>query len=150
MTFKCEKSEKQKEILFSSTNSDQLKKVDVFMNNKDFTLIALKADNSRVKITEKVIEEAQRGDNIGSGVKAYSFQVLGLSYYNFHNHQCYDIDRKYSMKSFVETAYTPSASDNNSEFKFDVAVMAQEGPTGTMCAVYAIFAVPSDDNKYSI
>lgn len=103
-----------------------------------------------MKISEKKIEDAKRGSNLDAGVKTFSFQVLGLSYYNFQNNQCYDLDRKNVAKSWVKSSYNPSVSDNNSEFNFDVAVMAEEGPSGTLCAVYGLFPVAAEDDKFFI
>jgi hypothetical protein len=70
--FKCEKNSKQNDILFRSINEAGLKKVDVFVNNKEFTQIAIKADQTKVKIAEKKIEEAKRGGNLAAGIKAFS------------------------------------------------------------------------------
>lgn len=40
--FKCEKNVKQNDVLFRAVNEAGLKKVDVFVNNKEYTLIAIK------------------------------------------------------------------------------------------------------------
>lgn len=85
VTMKCEKIAKQTDVLFRAVNDEKLKKVDVFINNKDYTQIAIKADATRVSVTEKIIEEAKMGDNIVAGIKAFSLQIFGLSYYNFGN-----------------------------------------------------------------
>lgn len=149
--FRCEKSCRQKEIIFRAENQDKLKKVDVFVNNRQFTQIAIKGDDkAKVKISEKVIEEDKRGDNLDSAIKTFTVEIFGMSYYNYNNNMCYDLDRKNVAKSYVTSSYTPSVSDNNSQFTFDVAVMAHEGPSGTMCAVYGVFPVPTEDDKFFI
>jgi len=51
-------------------------------------------------------------------------QILGKSFYNFQNNHCYDLDMKNAAKGWVKSSYDPSVRDNNSEFTFDVAVMA--------------------------
>lgn len=146
--FKCEKNVRQSEVLFRAINESGLKKVDVFVNNKDYTQIAIKAEQTKFKVSQKKIDENKRGGNLAPGVKTFSVQVFGLSNYNFHNNQCYDLDRKNVLKSWVKSSYNPSVPDSNSEFNFDVAVMAQEFPSGTMCAVYGLFAVPQEEENY--
>jgi hypothetical protein len=41
-------------------------------------------------------------------------------------------------------------SDNNSEFTFDVAVVAEENLGGSMCVVYGLVAVPQNAEQYII
>lgn len=48
--FRCEKSAKQTEVLFRGTNEAGLKKVDVFTNNDEYSLISVKADPSKVSV----------------------------------------------------------------------------------------------------
>lgn len=148
--FKCEKAVKKSDVLFRAVNEAGLKKVDVFVNNKEYTQIAIKADQTKVKVAEKKIEDSKRGSNLAAGVKTFSVQVLGLSYNNFQTNQCYDLDRKNVAKNGVKSSYNPSVSDNNSEFNFDIAVIAEETVSGSMCVVYGLTAVAQDEEKYSV
>lgn len=148
--FKCEKISKKTDVLFRSTNENNLKKIDVFINRREYTEIAIKNDQTKVKVTEKKIDETKRGNNLPAGIKTYSLQVLGLAHQNFQNNQCYDLDRKNVAKSWVKSSFNPSVSDNNSEFNFDVAVIAEENNGGSLCVVYGLVAVPQDAEQYSI
>lgn len=88
------------------------------------------------------MDKAKRGENFPEGLKAFSIQMNAFSSYNFQNNQCYDLDRKNVLKGWVKSTFNAGVRDNNSGFTFDVAVMAQEGPSGTLCALYALMSVP--------
>lgn len=74
---KCEKSKKMKEVQFSTIKGD-LKKVDVFTDNQQYTKISIKGDDkTKVGIEEKKVDTSQKGDNLAGDVKLYSFKVYG-------------------------------------------------------------------------
>ena len=89
-----------KEVQFSASNGDQ-KKVDVFIDNQQYTKISIKGDDkTKVGIEEKKVDAGQKGDNLAEDVKLYSFKVYGQSYYNYNNNNCYDLDMKHVARSF--------------------------------------------------
>lgn len=63
-------------------------------------------------IEEKKIDESQKGDNLGTDMKVYSFKVYGQSYYNYNNNHCYDLDMKHVARAFTKSTFT-SNFDNN-------------------------------------
>lgn len=112
---------RSKEHEFRVVNKENKKKVDIFYNNDLYTEIMLRNHDSSIKAME--IGEDKRGDNLRN-LKLFSVEASAFSASAYLANQCYDMDRRNTVKSFTKSEYKTEGIDNNVSFKFDVGVRA--------------------------
>lgn len=106
---------RSKEHEFRTANKDSKKKVDIFYNNDLYSEIMLRGHES--SITPIEVTEELMGQNT-KNMKLFEVVANAFSPNAYLANQCYDLDRRNTVKSFTKSEFKTEGVDNNVSFNF--------------------------------